>query len=251
MLPCELVGVWSGGASGFWGMPDDFIPRGRWNLRRAGELCAKPLELSRDDHKSNFSLGVDEIESARLVEAGFWSNLSHINRVGVLRLRLIGGKELKLAVCTGYDVRTAFTELPGVLGAKLSAELTLAPRDPDFEYGGMTVLTFSQSHGNQFEFLDLDGRCYLLYPGRNNDILPGRWRTDEDYIYFRYGWNTYNPVTAVRGGGWEPTPIRRWAADIVDAYAGDVCGLATGIIPCRLSRHPALRTIHKAIHGRA
>jgi hypothetical protein len=117
-----------------------------------------------------------------------------------------------------------------------------------FKYRGKTVLFYDPSHGNQLEYYDPNGRCYLWYPG-NRGVVAGEWRVEGEYLCFRYGTNTYNPVTREHGGDWERTLLRRWGTDIVDAAPGDVCGLATERIPYCLSRHPAFQSVYDAKHG--
>jgi hypothetical protein len=114
-----------------------------------------------------------------------------------------------------------------------------------FRYSGKTVLFYDPSHGNQIEYYDPGGRCYLWYPG-NRAVVAGDWRMEGEFLYFRYGTNTYNPVTNLQGGDWEQTLLRKWARTIVDAAPGDIFGLATGCIPCRLFPQPRLRSVHDA-----
>ena len=110
-----------------------------------------------------------------------------------------------------------------------------------FEYCGKTLHFYGQSHGNQVEFLDPGGCCYLWYPG-NPVVVVGHWRCDESLIYFRYGLNTYNPATGLIGGSWEPCPIGLWAASIVEALPSDIFELKRGL-PFVLKPHPAIRSI--------
>lgn len=110
-----------------------------------------------------------------------------------------------------------------------------------FEYCGKTLHFYGDSHGNQVEYLDPDGRCYLWYPG-NTVVVVGRWRCDESRIYFRYGYNSYNPVTGVIGGQWEPCPVALWSLSIVEAVPGDILGLARRL-PFVLKPHPAVRSL--------
>lgn len=223
ILPQELVCVWSGTAA---------------NFRRVKELETKSLEQLRHDHKYNFTLNVDEIESASLIAAGR------------LKLRFVTGKKLTLTFCTSYDAYIAHDLLSTVLGPKLSIDSKIPRLEASFEFSGKTVLFYDSSHGNQLEFLDVDGRCYLWYPS-NPIALPGRWRFDGSNIAFQYGSNTFNPVTRVLGGGWEPTPLAFWTGSIVDVQSGDVCGLATGRIPYKLFPHPGFRSIREARGGKS
>jgi hypothetical protein len=110
-----------------------------------------------------------------------------------------------------------------------------------FKYCGRTLLFYEDSHGNQVEYLDSDGYCYLWYPG-NSGIVVGRWRSDGATIYFRYGINTFNPVTGIIGGRWEPCPIDFWSASIVEDVPGDAFKIKKRI-PFVLTRHPPIRSI--------
>jgi hypothetical protein len=110
-----------------------------------------------------------------------------------------------------------------------------------FRYCGRTLAFYEASHGNQVEFLDVDGYCYLWYPG-NSDIVVGRWRSDGLSIYFRYGINTFNPVTGIVGGQWEPCPIEAWTTSIVEDIVGDALQLKN---PYVLGRHPRMRSIRE------
>ncbi len=109
------------------------------------------------------------------------------------------------------------------------------------EYCGKTLHFYEDSHGNQVEYLDSAGNCYLWYPG-NRVVLVGQWRCDESRIYFRYGYNTYNPVTGITGGRWEPCLIAQWSASIIEAVPGDILGLGHRL-PFVLKSRPAIRSI--------
>jgi hypothetical protein len=110
-----------------------------------------------------------------------------------------------------------------------------------FDYCGKTLHFYEDSHGNQVEYLDPAGRCYLWYPG-NRVVVVGQWRCDESRVYFRYGYNTYNPVTGVIGGRWEPCTIALWSASIIEAVPGDILGLEYRL-PFVLEPRPAIRSI--------
>lgn len=111
-----------------------------------------------------------------------------------------------------------------------------------FRYCCKTLLFYERSHGNQIEFLDSDGYCYLWYPG-NSGICVGRWRADDTFIYFRYGINTYNPITGTIGGSWEPFQFNRWSNSIVEDVDGDVLGLKKRM-PFVLTRDPPISSIY-------
>ena len=125
---------------------------------------------------------------------------------------------------------------------KLDAEWEERYPRATFRYCGKTLLFYEDSHGNQIEFLDPNGYCYLWYPG-NTIILVGRWRTDTSSIYFQYGSNTFNPVTSVIGGRWEMCPIDAWSVSIVEDVAGDTLEIRRSI-PFVLKRNPPIRSIY-------
>jgi len=112
-----------------------------------------------------------------------------------------------------------------------------------FLYCGKTVLFYDRAHGNQIEFLDPNGCCHLWYPG-NPVIIVGRWRVDESMIYFKYGWNTFNPVTDSAGGSWEGCPIDLWSTSIVDNAPGDILGI-TKWFPFELKQHPRIGSLRE------
>ena len=98
---------------------------------------------------------------------------------------------------------------------------TLAAAAPP---AGTTQMTFSPGHDTQVEYLAKGGGAWLWYPG-NTRILAGEWKTDGPDICFRYGGNTYNPVTKHRGGGWECTRLKVHSSVVVEQKKGDVFGL--------------------------
>jgi hypothetical protein len=99
-----------------------------------------------------------------------------------------------------------------------------------------TSMSFAPGHGTQVSYLQPDGMEFLWYPG-NAVVLPARWdivarttRTEprKEYadICFKYGTNTYNPVTNQVGGKWECRPAHFNARFTVDRADGDIFGLA-------------------------
>ncbi|WP_437727554.1 SEC-C metal-binding domain-containing protein [Sorangium sp. So ce861] len=114
-----------------------------------------------------------------------------------------------------------------------------------FPFSGKTVLFYEPSHGNQIEYYDRNGRCYLWYPG-NRIILAGEWRVDGEDLCFRYAVKAHNPVTGKRTDAWEweRTPLRRWGSTVTDSAPGDVYGLATGF-PFILPAHPKFRSVYE------
>ena len=142
-------------------------------------------------------------------------------------------------VCYGY-VRGRRQRAFGTQRALDEAWEALHPRAA-FKYCGKTLHFYEDSHGNQVEYLDPDGRCYLWYPG-NPVVLVGQWRCDESRIYFRYGSETYNPVTGVIGGQWESRPTALWSASVVEAVPGDILELDRRL-PFVLQPRPAIRSL--------
>lgn len=113
--------------------------------------------------------------------------------------------------------------------------------------GGYTTMTYSPGHGTQVEYYANDGTNYLWYPG-NRVVLPGNWKRDGADLCFRYGGNTYNPVTGHNGGGWECMPYKLQLTVVVDQAKGDIFGLAKRrTVPFSL---PKARTTLAALAGK-
>lgn len=110
-----------------------------------------------------------------------------------------------------------------------------------FPFCGKTLLFYDPGHGNQIEYLDPAGRCYLWYPG-NSSIVVGKWRADTTNIYFQYGLNTYNPITPQPGGVWNESPIAPWSASIMEAVPGDIHNLKNGL-PFVLLAQPRIESL--------
>jgi hypothetical protein len=109
---------------------------------------------------------------------------------------------------------------------------------------GKTVLFFDEAHGNQVEFYDQDGHCFLWYPG-NRKAVPGRWVVNGPDICFQYGKNTYNPVTGAKGDDWSCSPIYKWKERVVDTVVGDTFSLSTTGVPYRLPAKPQFESVSK------
>ncbi|MGL6073545.1 MAG: hypothetical protein ACRC8S_05205 [Fimbriiglobus sp.] len=99
-----------------------------------------------------------------------------------------------------------------------------------FEYCGKTLEFYNDSHGRQVEYLHPNGKCYLWYP-TNTEVIIGRWKVDDISIYFKYGTDTYNPVTGVVGGGWERAYLVYWSDNITQVFEGDPLDLMSLKIP--------------------
>lgn len=105
-------------------------------------------------------------------------------------------------------------------------------------------------HGTQINYTSADGRSFLWYPG-NNVILPGAWkverrpgtvwgtRQDIVHVCYRYGPNTYNPVTGSQGTSWECSYAALSLHRVRESATGDVLGLARrSAVPFVLTREP-------------
>jgi hypothetical protein len=120
------------------------------------------------------------------------------------------------------------------------APIIASPESMAAFYGGATYKSYSRAHGTQIEYLASNGRAYLWYPG-NTRVVPGRWKTDQDpagnvLMCFRYGANTYNPVTRRGGGDWECQSGIAHTLMAGEVRDGDPLGLASGQIPFVLPR---------------
>lgn len=103
-------------------------------------------------------------------------------------------------------------------------------------YNGRTIVFYHSAHGIQVEHYAKSGRLQLWYPG-NRRPVGGRWKVKNgSVVCFRYGGNTYNPVTRQRGGKWECQPIKRNRRNMKYACHGDQFGLSSGKIPYVLKR---------------
>ena len=79
-----------------------------------------------------------------------------------------------------------------------------------------TIKTYNRRFNTQIEFHSADGRTFLWFPG-NRRIVKGWWKVErrtrsspfsrKKYsvatLCYRYGPNTYNPVTKESGGKWK------------------------------------------------
>lgn len=105
-------------------------------------------------------------------------------------------------------------------------------------------------HGTQINYTSADGRSFLWYPG-NNVILPGAWkverrpgsiwgtRHDIVHVCYRYGPNTFNPVTGSQGAQWNCSYAALSLRRMRENAVGDVLGLARrSNVPFVLSREP-------------
>lgn len=117
-----------------------------------------------------------------------------------------------------------------------------------------TVKTWIREHGTQIEYHSTDGRTWLVYPG-NTRSVQGEWKIQPagktSQICYRYGKNTYNPVTGQKGGKFHCKPAWLFLNDrTAQAVDGDVLKLrGRGEYPQPLPPKTNLRisTVMKAI----
>jgi hypothetical protein len=130
VLPEELVGVWAGRANeivSMFGALGGFV--GGLLAKKSGgreeELSAKSLEELRRDHKHNFAIRLEEIESAEIAPASFWFclNYTSIKQVGLLHITCRDGKRLRFAIPSNKDMQAAIQLLTPQLGQKLRVGL--------------------------------------------------------------------------------------------------------------------------------
>jgi hypothetical protein len=105
-----------------------------------------------------------------------------------------------------------------------------------------TRMSFMQGHGTQVSFTAPDGKVFLWYPG-NRVVLSGQWEvrlraissrsTLSIYaeICFRYGTNTFNPVTGTAGNTWGCMPADLLASLTTDSADGDLFNLHQRPVP--------------------
>lgn len=112
---------------------------------------------------------------------------------------------------------------------------TLTAASAQSSVANHTQMSFSP-HGTQIEYLAADGSAWLWYPG-NKSILPGAWKVEGKQMCFRYGANSFNPITGHRGGGWECGSLSVYRSSLTESRPGDVLGLrGRGKVPYTLSK---------------
>lgn len=122
---------------------------------------------------------------------------------------------------------------------------------------GTTIMYYDRGHGTQVEYVDGRGHTWLWYPG-NPVILPGDYKVlpsglryaqmvkagnqtvvkqgTTTHICYRYGSNTFNPVTMTSGGDFDCAPAPLLMADVIETADGDIFGLAKRkAVPFKLS----------------
>ena len=94
-------------------------------------------------------------------------------------------------------------------------------------FSDTTIKSWNSFHGTQIEYHAANGRTWLVYPGNTRSVL-GEWKIkpnqNRPQMCYRYGRNSYNPITRQWGGAWECRSVvsRLDSDEIVD---GDVLKL--------------------------
>lgn len=149
-----------------------------------------------------------------------------------------------MAGCADDETRKSVpSESTGQLqGTRLGEEFAKAFT----ELANKTVRVYESGHGTQIEYHSDSGFAYLWYPG-NRQVVRGQWKLDFDpskrggisiRLCYRYGANTYNPVTKKQGGSWRcrPRDLPKPTGYERELVSGDVFGLANGgMLPCILN----------------
>ena len=125
-----------------------------------------------------------------------------------------------------FALRKEITSSPEALIRALSNS-TVVSRDPN---------QFIQQHGTQVEYHASNGTSYLWYPG-NSRVVVGNWQVQAGGIFganlcYRYGANTYNPITNESGGSWNCSPALSSDKDILK---GNPFNLKPGSVPLIIS----------------
>ena len=118
------------------------------------------------------------------------------------------------------------------------------------DYSDKTYITFGP-HGPQVSFTSSAGFVYLWYPG-NKRSLKGEWKTESEgkRICYKYGTNTYNPLTKKSGGKWNCTPYNYHRVLGKAVCSGDPFSLSSGSIPYVLTRDKSeLTKLQKTCSG--
>lgn len=132
--------------------------------------------------------------------------------------------------------------LVSVLAALVIAGCTSQSTPPNvtvsqepIKYSGKTIIFHERSHGTQIEYFSSKGQAFLWYPG-SKVLVTGSWKVHGKSVCFRYGANTYNPVTKRSGGRWQcvPSAVHRFSAK--STCAGNPFNLSSGAVPFQLSK---------------
>lgn len=138
-------------------------------------------------------------------------------------------------MAAGLELRLLFTTAAVVHLAACNGD-TKGSAAVLFPASDMTYLSYSDQHGVQIEYLAPSGKTYLWYPG-NRAVVAGEWTEVLDRVCYRYGADTFNPVTRRQGGDWECRFTDILAEANLDALAGDPFDLSTTeLVPSDLGK---------------
>lgn len=142
------------------------------------------------------------------------------------RLLVLGFMLAFLAACSDKLNSTLMTFM--VEGDKARVQSLVAnPEELRRFLANTTIKNWDDRHGTQIEYHSSDGQTWLVYPG-NSRAVRGHWQVqtagEQTQMCYRYGRNTYNPVTRRGGGSWECSPaiLTLLSDEVVD---GDVLRL--------------------------
>ncbi|MBX3498962.1 MAG: hypothetical protein KF889_05915 [Alphaproteobacteria bacterium] len=139
---------------------------------------------------------------------------------------------------------------PALMRLVVDAVMGMTEEEARANLSDRTRNVHDSGHGTQINYTSTDGRSFLWYPG-NNAILPGFWkverrqgviwgtRQDIVHVCYRYGSNTYNPVTGSQGAGWDCSYAALSLRRTRESATGDVLGLTQrSAVPFVLDREP-------------
>lgn len=168
----------------------------------------------------------------------------HVSSILVMPIRLSIALAAFLMGCAASDQPRDISERRAEWAAEIATypPQTFTKDGLRAHYADTTTLDYSVSHGTQIAHLAADGTVYLWYPG-NRAILRGEWKTEAPangsafaQICFRYGANTFNPVTQRSGGTYDCVNADLYII-YEDEYAkGDPYALSTGRLPFVLDK---------------
>lgn len=114
--------------------------------------------------------------------------------------------------------------------------LTGTPQKVSALLRNTTTRIWDKGHGTQVEYLSAGGKAFLWYPG-NRSVVVGDWKTQAreggsvSEICFRYGQESYNPVTGQSGGTWSCRNATGYLVNLDVIVRGDPFNLTSGRVP--------------------
>jgi len=143
----------------------------------------------------------------------------------------------------GSSIGGQADQMIGQLLRNTTAQLSFTRAQAIAKRRNVTRMSHDSSHGTQVSYVTSDGKTFLWYPG-NRVVLSGRWQACESrfghlsqkgseqvvitygVVCFKYGANTRNPVTGVRGAKWQCAPAGALEQTQVEERSGDIFGLS-------------------------